>query len=328
MDNPRSSNSGNNQGGFTIIELLITIVVIAILAAVTLVAFNGIVNKSKRAQVDSYLNQASKALHFFKVNGPSDTYPETLDEVNVTAASEITKSYISSTDRKAFCVSGKIGTLYNAYVTSDSGQLKEGSCLNFGLVGHWTFNGTAQDVSGNGNNGSIVGGVTSVADKNGIANSAYHFTTGSYIDMGSKPVFSAPIFTVSVWMKRDDLSQASVFKTQRVTTGVNGSKPYLAAGAWQTSPPGIVNTSWAHVAYVFDDTAQKITFYIDGTLMTVSDAPTKISPFPASSQAYIGGGDLWGPENMSFMGTLDDIRFYTRELKDTEVKSLFDQGPQ
>ena len=37
------------KGGFTIVELLIVIVVIAILAAITIVAYNGIQNQAKAA---------------------------------------------------------------------------------------------------------------------------------------------------------------------------------------------------------------------------------------------------------------------------------------
>ncbi len=49
-----------NQKGFTIVELLIVIVVIAILAAITIVAYNGI---SERARMSSALSFASQMKH-------------------------------------------------------------------------------------------------------------------------------------------------------------------------------------------------------------------------------------------------------------------------
>lgn len=48
--------------GFTIVELLIVIVVIAILAAVTIVAYNGIQAKAKAAAVESQVDKYRKAL--------------------------------------------------------------------------------------------------------------------------------------------------------------------------------------------------------------------------------------------------------------------------
>lgn len=48
--------------GFTIVELLIVIVVVAILAAVTIVAYNGIQARAKATQVESAVDQYRKAL--------------------------------------------------------------------------------------------------------------------------------------------------------------------------------------------------------------------------------------------------------------------------
>ncbi|MBJ58617.1 hypothetical protein CL689_00720 [Candidatus Saccharibacteria bacterium] len=53
--------SGSKRG-FTIVELLIVIVVIAILAAVTIVAYNGIQNQAKNAQVVSGVNAYVKGV--------------------------------------------------------------------------------------------------------------------------------------------------------------------------------------------------------------------------------------------------------------------------
>jgi prepilin-type N-terminal cleavage/methylation domain-containing protein len=52
----------NKQTGFTIVELLIVIVVIGILAAITIVAYNGIQNRAKSTRVVSGMNTYVKAL--------------------------------------------------------------------------------------------------------------------------------------------------------------------------------------------------------------------------------------------------------------------------
>lgn len=56
------------SSGFTIVELLIVIVVIAILAAITVVAFNGVQGRARDAQRVQDLKSIVKALEIYKVN--------------------------------------------------------------------------------------------------------------------------------------------------------------------------------------------------------------------------------------------------------------------
>lgn len=63
------------RGGFTIVELLIVIVVIGILAAITIVAFNGIQQRAKVTAVQSDLNNISKHMAVYQTY--NDAYPAT-----------------------------------------------------------------------------------------------------------------------------------------------------------------------------------------------------------------------------------------------------------
>lgn len=56
------------QNGFTIVELLIVIVVIAILAAISIVAYNGIQNRSKDAKVSTEVSNVKKAIELYKID--------------------------------------------------------------------------------------------------------------------------------------------------------------------------------------------------------------------------------------------------------------------
>ena len=70
----------NKQSGFTIVELLIVIVVIGILAAITIVAYNGIQQRAQTATLQSDLEGAAKQLAMDQVT--NSAYPATVAAAN------------------------------------------------------------------------------------------------------------------------------------------------------------------------------------------------------------------------------------------------------
>lgn len=63
--------------GFTIVELLIVIVVIGILAAITIVAYNGIQARASNAKISSDLTLLNKAIIAARINGDRSLYSMT-----------------------------------------------------------------------------------------------------------------------------------------------------------------------------------------------------------------------------------------------------------
>ena len=78
------------QKGFTIVELLIVIVVIAILAAITIVAYNGIQNRAADSAIVSDLASLKKKIDLYKVDNnelyPSGAGQSTLTPLGFTAS--------------------------------------------------------------------------------------------------------------------------------------------------------------------------------------------------------------------------------------------------
>lgn len=71
-----TQNINTKNRGFTIVELLIVIVVIAILAAITIVAYNGIQNRAKTSAGQSLANTVIKKAE--AANAVAQVYPSTV----------------------------------------------------------------------------------------------------------------------------------------------------------------------------------------------------------------------------------------------------------
>jgi prepilin-type N-terminal cleavage/methylation domain-containing protein len=65
------------ERGFTIVELLIVIVVIAILAAITIVAYNGIQNRAKTTSAQAAASTAAKKAEAYNADTTAGKYPLT-----------------------------------------------------------------------------------------------------------------------------------------------------------------------------------------------------------------------------------------------------------
>jgi len=118
-----------SRQGFTIVELLIVVVVIAILASITIVSYNGITKNARNATLQNSLSQAVQKLELFRMGGDG-IYPASLATGGLegfTNTADLTYSYTVSSDNKSFCLAAsQSGRTY--YITSEVMNPKTGTC--------------------------------------------------------------------------------------------------------------------------------------------------------------------------------------------------------
>jgi hypothetical protein len=205
-----------------------------------------------------------------------------------------------------------------------------------GLVGYWPFDGNANDISGNGNNGTNNGAALTT-DRFGNINSAYTFNgSSSFIAVPHNTIFNMQKATWNVWVKsnvsttgngryimgkRDDAAHMVTFYERN---GLGGQEIGWASGAATGQISSTINGSWHMLTMTYDLTltTNNYSLYYDGILV-----PTPNNNIPLSF--IFNNGDLrFGKQDNSsffqpFNGSIDDASIYNRILSEAEITAIY-----
>lgn len=146
--------------GFTLVELLIVIVVIAILAAITIVAYNGIQNRANNAAVQSDMEAIVKKMEMYKIE--NGNYPVNIAAINTISGFHLTNSAYDTTNNNVYYYYDATHDIYAFGMRTKA------------LEGYMVVNGKVSDVGSGG-----VAGVSGAATAQAITNAGGAYTYGS-----------------------------------------------------------------------------------------------------------------------------------------------------
>ena len=214
-----------------------------------------------------------------------------------------------------------------------------------GLVGWWPFDGNANDISGNGYNGTAYG-VSSTSDRYGNSNSAYSFDITSTgwgsakdrivvtNDAIANAWYQANAFTISTWIKLD------------TKTGSFANRPHTILGIWDgngtaitrhqisasnlqstmlgstvTGSTSIVNNDWVHVVTTWD--GDTLRHFQNGVPSGHSHLSYSIPSSTNYSDITFGELHMGNGHWYHFVGRMDDMGVWNRALSPSEIEQLY-----
>lgn len=264
------------------------------------------------------------------------TYVTNGSQYEVTAVMESAKYELGGTNDQ---IANDGGTLASVYEKGSKLGLEPLDYGDSSLVGLWTMDGNANDMSGDGYNMSAPNGVTWMSSTSCKVNTCAFLasSTNQYLYVTNATSVSTGVgsFTYSAWVnptRRYDNLGFAFFGNYQYPSGQSGNIVFEIADnstvAYITQPSGpggscgfdytSLFSSWHFVSIV----KQSNTFYIylDGTQIKSCDASTV--------NVQLGGG-AWFAGNGHWRSTdmfIDDLRVYNRALSAAEVAALYGGG--
>ena len=238
------------------------------------------------------------------------------------------------------------GTFDFTVVATDAAALSDGQSCRLrayqavpapaGIVGWWKAEGNALDSAGS-HDGTLEGGAAYAPGEVGQAFSLDGVT--GCVEIPDAPALDLASFTLEAWVRLDSVSGVRVVFAKPVGTGtydsytmwlnagvlnaqacnVNGCDPQL------TAPATLAASTWHHMAYTFDGTAEQQVLYLDGS-QVASSATTLAAGYDTQS-LYLGRDTENGAPNYFLGGSIDEAAIYNLALTAAEIAAIYNAGP-
>ncbi|MDB5165477.1 MAG: prepilin-type N-terminal cleavage/methylation protein [Candidatus Saccharibacteria bacterium] len=282
------------QSAFTIVELLIVIVVIGILAAITIVAYNGIQDRARVSSVSSALAQAAKKISVWQVDTPatSPTCAEFNTLLNSTGsgcaftASAVDYQYTAGTNG-AYCITATTGP--TSYKITESTKPTAGGCAGHGVGGVGAVTNVSLNPSAESNLTNFVGANgttltrTSTQAKNGTYSTQAVFPTygSSGVGVNVSAGFMVPAnmkasttYILSTWVYVPAATTVNAILSAQgagVASSTCSSASTATKDTWIRLSCSVTTTSTGNVAlYVLNAAAvtSGMQFFVDSVMIT------------------------------------------------------------
>jgi len=213
-----------------------------------------------------------------------------------------------------------------------------------GLVGHWKMDedswdgtsGEVKDSSGNGNDGTANGGVTTVVGKFGRAGD--FDGSNDYVDCGNDASLKPQHLTVSTWIKPNSLASTKnrVIVDGDASDSVRGflllqnSTNELRLDLEHSGGPVVYLNGTTKITvnkyYLFTCTfdGSKARVYVNGNCEIEKPFASTISY--GSNPIYIGRYNADPGIGYDFDGQIDDVRIYDHALSEEEIRTHYLTG--